>query len=105
MSFCNQMTASIDGARTLTRLDHLSRSIWQGLAAGAVADDDAQALAERLHVRRSVLRGEIKPVGLPTQPTLNLPASVAATSSQAPCGDCSATASRGLWSDAAGAGL
>src|SRR3954468_13660354 len=65
MSFCNQMAAAIDGARTLTRLDHLSRSIWQGLAAGAVADDDAQALAERLHVRRSLLRGEIKPVGVP----------------------------------------
>ena len=65
MSFCDQMTAAIDGARTLTRLDHLSRSIWQGLAAGAVADDAAQALAERLHARRSVLRGEIKPVGIP----------------------------------------
>src|SRR4051794_22120220 len=59
------MTAAIDGARALTRLDHLSRSIWQGLAAGAVADDDAQALAERLHARRGVLRGEVKPVGLP----------------------------------------
>ena len=65
MSFCNQMVDAIDGARTLTRLDHLSRSIWQSLAAGAVADDDAQALAERLHTRRGVLRGEIKPVGLP----------------------------------------
>ena len=65
MSFCNQMAAAIDGARTLTRLDHLSRSIWQGLAAGAVGDDDAQALAERLHARRSLLRGEIKPVGIP----------------------------------------
>ena len=65
MSFCNQMAAAIDGARTLTRLDHLSRSIWQGLTAGAVVDDDAQALAERLHARRSVLRGEIKPVGIP----------------------------------------
>src|SRR5215212_3708385 len=65
MSFCNQMAAAIDGARTLTRLDHLSRSIWQGLAAGAVGDDDAQALAERLHARRSVLRGDLKPVGLP----------------------------------------
>src|SRR4051812_31217684 len=64
MSFCDQMAAAIDGARTLTRLDHLSRSIWQGLAAGAVADDDGQALAERLHARRSVLRGEIKPVGI-----------------------------------------
>src|SRR3954452_9726304 len=65
MSFCDQMGAAIHGARTLTRLDHLSRSIWQGLAAGAVADDDAQALAERLHARRNLLRGEIKPVGLP----------------------------------------
>src|SRR5215212_6463455 len=65
MSFCDQMAAAIDGARTLTCLDHLSRSIWQGLAAGAVADDDAQALAERLHARRSVLRGDLKPVGIP----------------------------------------
>lgn len=65
MSFCDQMAAAIDDARTLTRLDHLSRSIWQGLAAGAVADDDAQALAERLHARRGILQGEIKPVGLP----------------------------------------
>jgi hypothetical protein len=30
-----------------------------------VGDDDAQALAERLHARRSVLRGEIKPIGIP----------------------------------------
>src|SRR5215210_5520987 len=65
MSFCDQMAAAIDGARTLTRLDHLSRSIWQGVTAGAVVDDDAQALAERLHACRSILRGEIKPVGLP----------------------------------------
>src|SRR4051794_33432976 len=71
MSFCNQMAAAIDGARTLTRLDHLSRSIWQGLAAGAVGDDDAQALAERLYAHRSLLRGEIKPVGIPVgQPSI-----------------------------------
>jgi hypothetical protein len=65
MSFCNQMAAAIDGARTLTRLDHLSRSIWQALAAGTVGDENAQALAERLHARRTILRGEIKPVGIP----------------------------------------
>src|SRR3954449_12250688 len=63
--FCDQMAAAIDGARTLTRLDHLSRSIWQGLAAGAVGDDDAQGLAERLHARRGVLRGDLRPVSLP----------------------------------------
>src|SRR4051794_40872516 len=65
MSSCDQMAAAIDGARTLTRLDHLSRSIWQGFTAGAVGDDDAQALAERLHARRSLLRGDLKPVGIP----------------------------------------
>src|SRR4051812_45933896 len=71
MSFCDQMAAAIDGARTLTRLDLLSRSIWQGLAAGAVADDDAQGLAERLHARRSLLRGDLKPVGIPPgQPSI-----------------------------------
>jgi hypothetical protein len=63
--FANAMSAAIDAARTLTRLDHLSRSIWQSHAAGAVGDADAQALAERLHARKSVLRGEIKPVGIP----------------------------------------
>jgi len=63
--FAGTMSAAIDAARTLTRLDHLSRAIWQGLSAGAVGDDDAQNLAERLHARRSVLRGEIKPVGIP----------------------------------------
>src|SRR3954469_18720148 len=71
MSFCNQMAAAIDDARTLTRLDHLSRSIWQSLAAGAVADDDAQALAEQLHARRAFIRGDIKPVGiLPSRPSI-----------------------------------
>jgi hypothetical protein len=73
MSFCDQMAAAIDGARTLTRLDHLSRSIWQSLAAGAVADDDAQALAERLHARRSILRGDLKPVGIPAGRPLIFP--------------------------------
>jgi hypothetical protein len=64
MSFCDQMAAAIDDARTLTRLDHLSRSIWQGLAAGTVADDDAQGLAERLHARRGLIRGDLKPAGI-----------------------------------------
>src|SRR3954469_7049296 len=59
------MSAAIEGARTLTRLDHLSKAIWQALAAGAVGDDDAQSLAERLHARRSLIRGDLKPVGIP----------------------------------------
>src|SRR4051794_6255614 len=105
MSFCDQMTAAIDGARTLTRLDHLSRSIWQGLAAGAVGDDDAQSLAERLHARRSVLRGEIKPVSLSSRPTVDLPAQEAATGTPAPCRDCPTPSPCRLGSDAAWAGL
>src|SRR3954462_1754511 len=64
MSFCNQTAAAIDGARTLTRLHHLSKAIWRAFAAGAVGDDDAQSLAERRHARRSLLRGDLKPVGL-----------------------------------------
>ncbi len=63
--FAEHMRAAIDAARTLTRLDDLSRSIWQAHGAGAVGDDDAQALAEHLHARKVVVRGEIKPVGIP----------------------------------------
>ncbi len=63
--FVDQMTDAIVGARTLTRLDHLSKSIWQGLVAQAVTDEQAQQLAELLHARRIVVRGDIKPVGVP----------------------------------------
>ena len=35
--------------------------------------DDAQALAERLHARRSLLRGDLKPVAIPPA-DLDLPA-------------------------------
>ncbi len=63
--FCVQLQTAIEEARTLTRLDHLSKTIWQGLVAGAVTDDDAQRLAELLHARRSIVRGDIKPVGIP----------------------------------------
>src|SRR3954465_2430417 len=104
MSYCDQMAAALDGARTLTRLDQLSRSIWQGLAAGAVGDNDAQALAERLHAHRSLIRGDLKPVGLPW-PAFDLPAQAAPEGSQAPCGDCPSPAPGGIRSNAAGLGV
>jgi len=63
--FADQMSAAITEARTLTRLDDLSRAIWQGLNASAVTDEQAQSLAELLHARRSIVRGDIKPVGIP----------------------------------------
>jgi hypothetical protein len=61
--FADTMSAAIDAARTLTRLDHLSRAIWQGHGAEAIGDDHAQNLAERLHARKAVVRGEVRPVG------------------------------------------
>lgn len=63
--FATQMATAINEARTLTRLDDLSRAIWQGFSAHAVTDDQAQSLAELIHTRRLVVRGEVKPVGLP----------------------------------------
>lgn len=63
--FAERISGVIDGARTLTRLDKLSHLIWQAYAAGAVGDDGAQALAERLSARKSAVRGEVKPVGIP----------------------------------------
>ena len=64
--FATQVAAAIDAARTLTRLDHLSKDIWAAFGAGSVTDDDAGHLAELLHERRRVVRGDIKPVGIPT---------------------------------------
>jgi hypothetical protein len=51
MSFVRQIATAIEAA-PVRALDALSRSIWQGLAAGALDDDDAQRLAELIHVRR-----------------------------------------------------
>ena len=63
--FATQMAAAINEARTLTRLDDLSRAIWQGWGANAMTDDQAQDLASLIHTRRLVVRGEVKPVGIP----------------------------------------
>ena len=58
------MQAAIEGARTLAQMDELSRQLWQGHGSGALGDQEAQILAERLHGRRSALREGIRPVGL-----------------------------------------
>ncbi|MBX3492144.1 MAG: GntR family transcriptional regulator [Parvibaculum sp.] len=63
--FAERLGAAIDGARTLTQLDHLSKSIWQAVLSGAVSDDDAQHLAERIHASRGKTRAAYVPVGLP----------------------------------------
>ena len=69
--FSDQMADAIVHARTLTRLDHLSKAIWQGLVAQAVTDEQAQSLAELIHARRLIVRGEVKPIGIPPgQPSI-----------------------------------
>src|SRR4028118_713160 len=62
--FADQMSAAINQARTLTRLDDLSKAIWQGFSAHAVTDDQAQSLAELIHARRPLARGEGEPARL-----------------------------------------
>jgi hypothetical protein len=59
------MQAAIEGARTLAQMDELSRQLWQGHGSGALGDQEAQILAERLHGRRSAIREGIRPVGIP----------------------------------------
>jgi hypothetical protein len=63
--FAEHMASAINDARTLTRLDDLSKAIWQGFSAHAVTDDQAQSLAELIHARRLTIRGEVKPIGIP----------------------------------------
>lgn len=63
--FAQQLAASIDAAHTLARLDELSRSIWQAVMAGALGDEAAQLLAERVHAKRTPVRRDAPRVGIP----------------------------------------
>lgn len=67
------MQAAIEGARTLAQMDEVSRQIWQGHGSGALGDQEAQSLAERLHGRRSAIREGIRPVGIPVGRTSLFP--------------------------------
>jgi hypothetical protein len=60
MSFVQQVADAISTAPPHA-LDALSRSIWQGLQAGALGDDDAQRLAELIHARRTSAKAAEKP--------------------------------------------
>lgn len=62
--FAEQLNTAI-AAASLNGLDGLSHTLWQGFAAGAIADADAQRLAELIHARRRAARTEHKPVGIP----------------------------------------
>lgn len=49
--FINALAGAIDAAHP-KQFDYLSRQLWQAHAAGHIADQDAQTLAEKLHSRR-----------------------------------------------------
>jgi hypothetical protein len=54
--FTNALAGAIDAAHP-KQFDYLSRQLWQAHAAGHIPDQEAQALAERLHRRRAVALG------------------------------------------------
>ena len=61
--FAEQLATAIDTAGW-NSLEQLSRVIWQGHAAGAINDSQAQTLAENIAARRNLARAAHKPVGL-----------------------------------------
>jgi hypothetical protein len=67
------MQAAIEDARTLAQMDEVSRQLWQGHGSGALGDQEAQSLAERLHGRRCAIRESIRPVGIPAGRTSLFP--------------------------------
>ena len=62
--FIEQLAPEVATA-SLKALDQLSRLTWQGHAAGAIADDDAQRIAEQIQGRRQAARSEHRPIGRP----------------------------------------
>lgn len=82
--FIDAMRQAIAEARSLARLDELSRSIWQGFGAGAVTDDQAQELAELLHASRGIAR-PLQPVAprAPGRPSIFPPRRAQITSDRA----------------------
>lgn len=62
--FAEQINAAIPNA-SLTTLNQLARTIWQGNAIGVIADADAQRLAEAIEARRGAARAAHKPIGIP----------------------------------------
>jgi hypothetical protein len=62
--FAEQLNAAI-AAASLNGLDGLSRTLWQGFAAGAITDAEAEHLGELIEARRRAARTEYKPIGIP----------------------------------------
>lgn len=69
--FVHQVASAIADARTLTRLDHLARHLWQAWSGGACTDTEVQMLSESLEAQKRSVRGDIVPVGIPPgRPTI-----------------------------------
>lgn len=62
----NQLRVAVDEARTNARLDELSKTVWKGVGAGVISDDDAQVLLERVQACRVALQGPETAPGRPS---------------------------------------
>ena len=103
--FADTMSAAIDAARTLTRLDHLVGRSGRGSRPARSATTTLRVWQSACTPVGASLRGEIKPVGIPPgRPSIFPPRRLPAGSCAA-CGDSPTPAPRGERADAAGAGL
>lgn len=69
--FADQLRAAVTAARSDVRLVELSRTIWQGHAAGALDDQSAQSLSELVQAHRVALRGpQAAPGQIPGRPSI-----------------------------------
>ena len=60
--FATQIASAIEDARSLHRLNDLSGTIWKGLAAGALTDENAQRFAEQIHARKLAIKAAAEAV-------------------------------------------
>lgn len=71
MSVAETLRAAVTAARSDVRLVELSRTIWQGHAAGALDDQNAQSLSELVQAHRVALRGpQAAPGRIPGRPSI-----------------------------------
>lgn len=61
----DQISATIEAARSVAALDHVAKLVWQALGSDALAEAEADALLSLIQGRRQAAREAHKPVGIP----------------------------------------
>lgn len=61
----DQITAAIDGARSVAALDNIAKLVWQAAGSDALDDDQTHDLLAKLQARRGEARANRVPVGIP----------------------------------------